>query len=194
MHFYNNNIISDRVFGNSFISKLSFTLLGVILLTASAKITIPFYPVPMTLQTFVIYFMAASAGMIGFSSAFLYIILGLAGLPIFVYGGGIAYIQNPTFGFLYGMVLASLFISYAAKHFFKDNFLKILLSVFIGAVIIFACGILHLHFILDKVIQLDGYNGISDAVAKGLTPFIYSEILKIALAVFVTYALLKKTK
>ena len=59
MHFYNNNIISDRVFGNSFISKLSFTLLGVIILTASAKITIPFYPVPMTLQTFVIYFMAA---------------------------------------------------------------------------------------------------------------------------------------
>jgi len=184
MHFYNNNIISDRVFGNSFISKLSFTLLGVILLTASAKITIPFYPVPITLQTFVIYFMAASAGMIGFSSAFLYVILGLAGLPLFAAGGGIGYIASPTFGFLYGMVLASLFISYAAKHFFKDSFFKILASVLIGALIIFACGVLHLSI----------FTGISKAITLGFMPFIFSETLKIALAVFVTYALLKKTK
>ena len=183
MHFYNNNIISDRVFGNSFISKLSFTLLGVILLTASAKITIPFYPVPMTLQTFVIYFMAASAGMIGFSSAFLYVILGLAGLPLFAAGGGIGYIASPTFGFLYGMVLASLFISYVAKNFFKDSFFKILASVCISCAPFVK---LNLH--------LSIFTGISKAITLGFMPFIFSETLKIALAVFVTYALLKKTK
>ena len=89
MHFYNNNTISDRLFGSSLLAKLSFTLLGVFLLTASAKVSIPFFPVPMTLQTFVIYFLAASSGMLGFSSALLYVSLGLAGLPIFAAGGGI---------------------------------------------------------------------------------------------------------
>ena len=184
MHFYNNNIISDRVFGNSFISKLSFTLLGVILLTASAKITIPFYPVPMTLQTFVIYFMAASSGMVGFSSAFLYVLLGLAGLPLFAAGGGIGYIASPTFGFLYGMVLASLFIAYVSKFFFKNSFFKILASILIGALIIFTCGVLH----------LSSFIGISKAITLGFAPFIYSEILKIILAVLLTYTLLKKIK
>ena len=120
----------------------------------------------------------------GFSSALLYVTLGLVGLPIFASGGGIGYIASPTFGFLYGMVIASLFIAYMAKNYFKDNFFKILLSIVIGAVIIFGCGITHLSMFI----------GISKAFTLGVTPFIYSEILKIALAVFVTYALLKKTK
>ena len=184
MHFYNNNTISDRLFGSSLLAKLSFTLLGVFLLTASAKVSIPFFPVPMTLQTFVIYLLAASSGMLGFSSALLYVSLGLAGLPIFAAGGGIGYITSPTFGFLYGMVLASLFIAFMAKNYFKDNIFKIFITVFIGAVIIFGCGIMH----------LSAFTGISKAVALGLMPFIYSEVLKIALAVFITYALLKKTK
>ena len=183
MHFYNNNTISDRLFGSSLLAKLSFTLLGVFLLTASAKVSIPFFPVPMTLQTFVIYFLAASSGMLGFSSALLYVSLGLAGLPIFAAGGGIVHDSDPR-GFLYGMVLASLFIAFMAKNYFKDNIFKIFITVFIGAVIIFGCGIMH----------LSAFTGISKAVALGLMPFIYSEVLKIALAVFITYALLKKTK
>jgi biotin transporter BioY len=82
------------------------------------------------------------------------------------------------------MVLASLFIAFMAKNYFKDNIFKIFITVFIGAVIIFGCGIMH----------LSAFTGISKAVALGLMPFIYSEVLKIALAVFITYALLKKTK
>ena len=184
MHFYNNNTISDRLFGSSLLAKLSFTLLGVFLLTASAKVSIPFFPVPMTLQTFVIYFLAASSGMLGFSSALLYVSLGLLGLPIFATGGGIGYIASPTFGFLYGMVLASFFIAFMAKSYFKDNILKIFITILIGAVIIFGCGIL----------PLSAFTGLSKAISLGLMPFVYSEILKIALAVFITYALLKKTK
>ena len=73
---------------------------------------------------------------------------------------------------------------YAAKNFFKDSFFKILAFVLIGALIIFACGVLHLSI----------FTGISKAITLGFMPFIFSETLKIALAVFVTYALLKKTK
>ena len=71
-----------------------------------------------------------------------------------------------------------------AKSYFKDNILKIFITILIGAVIIFGCGILH----------LSAFTGLSKAISLGLMPFVYSEILKIALAVFITYALLKKTK
>ena len=97
--------ISENIFGTHFFSKYYLTILGVILLTVSSKISIPFYPVPMTLQTLVVYFIAASMGMVGFYSTFIYVVLGTLGLPIFANGGGIGYIFSPTFGFLYGLSL-----------------------------------------------------------------------------------------
>ena len=86
----NITILSQYLSSN--ISKLGFFLLGIILLSVSSKISIPFYPVPMTLQTFVVYFIAASMGMVGFYSTLSYVILGLIGLPIFAAGGGFGYI------------------------------------------------------------------------------------------------------
>ena len=79
--------ISENIFGTHFFSKYYLTILGVILLTVSSKISIPFYPVPMTLQTLVVYFIAASMGMVGFYSTISYVALGLMGLPIFAAGG-----------------------------------------------------------------------------------------------------------
>ena len=103
--------ITENLFGTHFFSKYYLTILGVILLTISSKISIPFYPVPMTLQTLVVFFIAASMGMIGFYSTFIYVILGVLGLPLFANGGGIGYIFSPTFGFLYGMVISAFMIA-----------------------------------------------------------------------------------
>tara|TARA_B100000927_G_scaffold88315_1_gene71190 strand:- start:558 stop:971 length:414 start_codon:yes stop_codon:yes gene_type:complete len=136
----------------------------------------------MTFQTFVVYFIAASMGMIGFYSTLSYVIIGLIGLPIFAAGGGIGYVMSPTFGFLYGMVLASFVIAYFSKALFNKSIIKISLAVFIGALITFTCGIIHLA----------GFIGIEKAVTAGLMPFIYSELLKIGLAIFAVYLLIKK--
>ena len=136
----------------------------------------------MTFQTFVVYFIAASMGMIGFYSTLSYVVLGLIGLPIFAAGGGIGYVMSPTFGFLYGMILASLTIAYFSKALFNKSILKISLVVFTGAIIIFTCGIIHLA----------GFIGIEKAIIAGLMPFIYSELLKIGLAIFAVYLLIKK--
>ena len=84
--------ITENLFGAHFFSKYYLTILGVILLTVSSKISIPFYPVPMTLQTLVVFFIAASMGMIGFYSTLIYVVLGVLGLPLFANGGGIGYI------------------------------------------------------------------------------------------------------
>ena len=136
----------------------------------------------MTFQTFVVYFIAASMGMIGFYSTLSYVILGLIGLPIFAAGGGIGYIMSPTFGFLYGMVLASFAIAYFSKALFNKNILKISLAIFTGALITFTCGIIHLA----------SFIGIEKAIIAGLMPFIYSELLKIGLAILAVYLLIKK--
>ena len=123
----NITILSQYLSSN--VSKLGFFLLGIILLSVSSKISIPFYPVPMTLQTFVVYFIAASMGMVGFYSTLSYVILGLIGLPIFAAGGGFGYMMSPTFGFLYGMVLASFVIAYFSKNLFNKNLLKVTFSI-----------------------------------------------------------------
>lgn len=80
------------------------------------------------------------------------------------------------------MVLASLAIAYFSKNLFSKKITKIALVLFAGAIITFICGIVHLA----------GFIGLEKAVMAGLVPFIYSELLKIALAVFSVYLLIKK--
>ena len=181
MKFRTNVSVLDQ-YSSSNISKIAFFLLGIILLSVSSKVSIPFYPVPLAFQTFVVYFIAASMGIIGFYSTLSYVILGLMGLPIFAAGGGIGYIMSPTFGFLYGMILASLAIAYFSKDLFNKKIIKISFAVLLGAIITFACGIIH----------LSGFIGIEKAVIAGLMPFIYSELLKIVLAILAVYLLIKK--
>ena len=178
----NKNITILSQYAQSNLSKIVFSLLGIILLSVSSKISIPFYPVPMTLQTFVVYFIAASMGMVGFYATVSYVILGLIGLPIFAAGGGLGYVMSPTFGFLYGMILASFAIAYLSKNLFNKNLIKICFSILIGAVIVFVCGLSHLA----------GFIGFEKSIKVGLYPFVYSEILKIALAILISYLLIKK--
>ena len=181
MKFKSNISIADQ-YTSTKIFKIIFFILGIVLLTASSKYKIPFYPVPATLQTFVVLFMASTMGIIGFYSVLSYFILGLIGLPIFSMGGGISYILLPSFGYLVGMVLGSYLIAHMSKNLFNKKIIRLLFAVSLGALIIFTCGIIHLA----------GYIGLEKALTAGLYPFIYSEFLKIALALLVSYLLIKK--
>ena len=165
-------------------NRITVFFLGIVLLSISSKIAIPFYPVPMTLQTLVIYLIAGSMGILGFYSTTSYVVIGLLGAPIFAAGGGPAYIASPTFGFLYGMVLSSFFIAFLLNNILKKDIFGITLSVFIGAIIIFVCGVLH----------LSAFIGLDKAMQAGLFPFIYSEGLKILIAICAIYFLQNRKK
>jgi biotin transporter BioY len=156
-------------------NRIMVFFLGIVLLAISSKIAIPFYPVPMTLQTLVIYLIAGSMGILGFYSTTSYIVIGLLGAPIFAAGGGPAYIASPTFGFLYGMVISSFLIAFLLNNIFKKDIFGITLSIFIGAIMIFICGVTH----------LSAFIGLDKAIQAGLFPFIYSEGLKILVAICV---------
>ena len=118
----------------------SFTviILGSIALTLSAKLKIPFYPVPMTMQTFVVLFLGLSFGYkIGLATVTLYLLEGIAGLPVFSNspekGVGLIYFTGPTMGYLVGFLVAS-FLSSLIN--IKDNFLIIFLKLLMSVSIL----------------------------------------------------------
>ena len=159
---------------NSNVVSILLVLFGTILLAISAKIQLPFWPVPMTMQTFVIFLIGMTYSVrLSFITVSMYLFEGAIGLPVFASGGGIAYLVGPTSGYLYGMLISSVVISYLANLGFSKTYFKTSISLLIGSFIIFLFGILYLGWII----------GYEKAIIAGLLPFIPSELFKIALAV-----------
>ena len=104
---------------------ITLMLFGSILLAISAKVQVPFWPVPMTMQTFVIFLIGMTYSVrLSFATVAFYLFQGAIGLPVFAAGGGIAYLVGPTAGYLYGMLLASIVISYLANLGFSKTYVK----------------------------------------------------------------------
>ena len=146
--------------------------IGSILLTISAKVKIPFYPVPMTMQTFVVLFLGVSFGYkIGLATVGLYLLEGIIGLPVFSNspekGIGLAYFTGPTMGYLVGFLGATFLAGYLN---FKTNIISIFFKLILSVSVIYILGILWLGNLIgwDKpVIQL------------GASPFLLAELFKI---------------
>ena len=159
---------------NSNLINILLALFGTFLLAISSKVQVPFWPVPMTMQTFVIFLIGMTYGVrLSFATVALYLFEGAVGLPVFASGGGVAYLIGPTAGYLYGMLFASVAISYLANLGFSKTYFKATLSLLVGSIIIFSIGIIYLGSII----------GYEKAIVAGLFPFIPSELFKIALAV-----------
>ncbi len=170
---------------NQNIINLLLILFGTLLLTISAKVQVPFWPVPMTMQTFVVFLIGSTYGVrLSFLTLVAYLIEGAMGLPVFAAGGGIVYLTGPTAGYLYGMTIAAAVISYFANMGYSSSYIKSFISIIIGSIIIFALGVLYLGSII----------GYSKAIEAGLLPFIPSELFKIALAVLLIPTLNKIIK
>ena len=138
------------------IKTLLAIILGSIALTISAKIKIPFYPVPMTMQTFVVLFLGISLGYkIGLATIGLYLVEGILGLPVFSNspekGVGLLYFTGPTMGYLIGF-LTAVYLSSMIR--FEDSFLVVLGKLFLATSTIYILGLLWLGFLIgwDKPI------------------------------------------
>ena len=154
---------------------------GIALLTLSAKIQIPFYPVPITMQTFVVLAFAMACGWkLGGLTVISYITLGAMGLPVFAgtpeKGIGIAYMLGPTGGYILGFVLAAACVGYLAERGWDRKWFKTFLAMLIGNIIIYVPGLIWLG-------SLVGWD--KPVLAWGLTPFLFGDIAKIALAMIV---------
>tara|TARA_Y100000992_G_scaffold154431_1_gene103123 strand:- start:2140 stop:2691 length:552 start_codon:yes stop_codon:yes gene_type:complete len=156
------------------IKNLFIALIGTVLLAISAKIKIPFYPVPMTMQTFVVILVGITFGWkIGVATISLYLFEGIIGLPVFAgtpeKGIGLTYFVGPTMGYLVGFIFATFVAGYLN---FNTNILFVFLKLIFSVSIIYILGILWLGNLIgwDKPI-----------LELGLKPFLFAELFKISL-------------
>ena len=169
------------------IKSLIVIFLGSLILAISAKIKLPFYPVPMTMQTFVVLFLGISFGYkIALGSIILYLLEGILGLPVFSNsperGIGLAYFTGPTMGYLIGFISAGFFASYVKK---DDNYLIIFIKLILSVSTIYFLGVLWLGTLIgwDKPI-----------LKLGVTPFLLAEFFKIILLTILAKKIIKLRK
>ena len=186
---------------NKIAKLILLAVLGTLLLTISAKIKIPFYPVPMTMQTFVVLFLGIALGpKIGLLTVSLYLFEGIFGLPVFAgtpeKGIGFAYFTGPTMGYLIGFLVATYLAGYFKYencfdfHKFKLNsvitkLFKNLIKLIFAVSFIYIFGLLWLGFLIgwDKpIFQLGAY------------PFLLAELFKMLILAIIAGSLNKIKK
>ena len=161
--------------------------LGTMALTISAKLKIPFYPVPMTMQTFVVLFLGLAFGYkIGFTTVSIYLLEGIIGIPVFSNspekGVGLVYFTGPTMGYLIGFLSAVFFAGYLNL---KNNIFIIFSKLVFSVSTIYLFGVLWLGTLIgwDKPI-----------LELGVTPFLLAELFKICLLTLLAKNIVKFRK
>ena len=166
------NLTQSKLIKNLFIA-----LIGTIVLAVSAKIKIPFYPVPMTMQTLVVLLIGIAFGWrLGVATILLYLTEGIIGLPVFSgtpeKGIGLTYFFGPTFGYLIGFLIT---VFLAGKFNYNNNVIKNFFKLTFATSFIYVLGMLW----------LGGLIGWDKPIFKlGAQPFLLAELFKILLATF----------
>ena len=166
--------ITKSIYNQKLLKSLIVVFLGSLALTISAKLKIPFYPVPMTMQTFVVLFFGISFGYkIGLATVGLYLFEGIIGLPVFSNspekGVGLIYFMGPTMGYLLGFLVATFLAGYLNL---KTNIFFIFIKLTLSVSTIYILGMLWLGNLIgwDKPI-----------FELGAAPFLLAELFKICL-------------
>jgi biotin transport system substrate-specific component len=146
---------------------------GSLLMTLAAKIEVPFWPVPMTLQTFATFVIGMAFGWrLAGATIMLYLGQGAAGLPVFASGGGIVYFTGPTAGYLVGFLAAAVLVGWLAERGWDRNVTQTLAALVLGELVILGLGGAWMSVLF----------GPAKAWAAGIAPFLLGDALKIALA------------
>ncbi len=152
-------------------------VLGSLLLIAAAKVQVPFWPVPMTMQTFAVLVIGMTFGpRLGAATVLLYLVQGAVGLPVFAgtpaKGIGIAYMVGPTGGYLIGFVAAAYLAGRLAMRGWDRKPLLTALAMVLGMAVIYVLGVAWLSTLI----------GVAKALQFGVVPFLLADGLKIVLA------------
>ncbi|MGA1058924.1 MAG: biotin transporter BioY [Burkholderiaceae bacterium] len=159
--------------GQGTLAWLVTVCVGVAALTLGAKVSVPFWPVPMSMQVVALATLAMVLGMRhAVHTVLAYLALGLAGLPVFVSSVGPAAFVGPTGGYLLGFVAAAAVMGRLAQRGWNRSFSRAMLAMSLGLLAMYALGLTWLGHVVgwDKPI-----------LALGLKPFILGDLLKITL-------------
>jgi biotin transport system substrate-specific component len=168
--------------GLTLLQSAGLVLFGSLILILSAKAKVPFYPVPMTLQTLAIGLIAAGAGArIAVATVALYLAQGALGLPVFTNTppatAGLAYFAGPTGGYLIGFLVSALIVGTLADHGWTRSPLKLFAALMLGDLSIIALGTAWLAYGATLASGAQGM-GFEKALAAGATPFLLGALVK----------------
>ena len=157
------------------IKYLFIAFIGSLILAISSKIKIPFYPVPMTMQTLIVLIIGIGFGWkLGLATVTLYLFEGIIGLPVFSgtpeKGFGLVYFTGPTMGYLLGFIIA---VCVSGKFIYDNNMVKTFFKLFFATSFIYILGMAWLGSLIgwDKPI-----------FQMGAKPFLLAELFKILIA------------
>lgn len=163
----------------------ALVVLGAFVLTLAAKARVPFYPVPMTLQTLAIGILAASVGArLAGAAVLLYLAEGAIGFPVFTNtppaAAGLSYFMGPTGGYLLGFLLSALIIGTLADRGWTRSFVMLFVAMVLGDAVVLALGTAWLAYGATLADGATGM-GLDKALAAGLYPFLLGALVKEAL-------------
>jgi biotin transport system substrate-specific component len=161
-------------------------LIGTAILAISAKVQVPFWPVPMTLQTLAVMLIGATYGSrLAVATVLAYIAEGALGLPVFANTppqiAGPAYLIGPTAGYIWGWVAAAAIIGYAADKGWSRSVPKMFAAMLAGEIVLFGMGFVWLAWFATLSSGAAGM-GAEAAFLAGVKPFILADLLKLTLA------------
>jgi biotin transport system substrate-specific component len=161
---------------SSLILATMIAVVGSLAMWASAKVQVPLWPVPISMQTFVVLCLGAALGSrLGTATVLLYLAEGAAGLPVFAgtpeKGIGLAYMAGPTGGYLAGFVVAAFAIGWLSERGFDRSVWKLAAAMALGHVLILGLG----------WAWLSRFVGADKAWALGVAPFYLATVIKTAL-------------
>lgn len=160
----------------SALTNIVLVLAGSALVALSAQISVPMWPIPMTLQTLAISMIGLAYGSrLAAATLLAYLAEGAMGLPVFSNGGaGVAHLMGPTAGFLWGFVGMAWLTGWLVERGLDRGFLRLFAAALIPGLLLFVPGAIGLSLVLGK--------GMADAVALAVTPFLLGALVKAVLA------------
>ncbi len=175
--------LAEAAFGmraSAALRNAAFVVIGSLLLAISAKTQVPMYPVPMTMQSFMVIFLGAALGpRLGVAAVALYLAQGFAGLPVFATVTGPAAFSGPTGGFLIAFLPAAWIAGiFAAK---GASLLRVGTGLLAAHAVIMVVGFVWLAFFAQLASGATGA-GSEIAFMKGVLPFLVGTGVKVALA------------
>lgn len=173
----------ETLIGSTIARKAAITVLGSLFLAALSQVTVPFYPVPMTLQTLGVMLIGLTFGFrLATATVALYLVEGLIGLPVFAgFAAGPAVFIGGTAGYLFGFLGAAALMGFMADRGAAKSWGGAAATLLAGEVVIFGLGIAYLTYLY----------GFENALAYGLYPFLLADLVKLSLAALIGKGVIK---
>ncbi len=184
------NRIWPEAKASNLVRNIVLAVAGSLLVAAAAQITVPMWPVPMTLQTLAVLGVGAAYGArLGAATLLLYAIEGAVGLPFFAGGkSGVAdakldyFLPASSMGYVVGFILAALLVGKLVESGWANTFLKSVLATIAGAVVLYVPGLIWLAIWAAKTQGMDASAALQAAIDWGLTPFLFGDAIKALVA------------